>query len=140
MFVHDGKLWGTKEVLADKLNRSIDVIRRRIIVNDLQSLEGITRGGAARPFYMLDEVKRPAPNEATVRSRMGYTPVNAELLKLYADELVSAFFALRKKMPDLKSDMLWSAIKKKWYAPDLDRALKKAKRGDLKAFRQLLAE
>jgi len=42
-------------------------------------------------------------------------------------------------MPGLKSDMLWMAIKKKWYAPDMERALKKAKRGKLKAFQQLLA-
>jgi len=76
---------------------------------------------------------------ASVRARMGYTTVNAELLKLHAAALVRVFFALQKKMPGLKSDMLWMAIKKKWYAPDMERALKKAKRGNLKAFQQLLA-
>jgi hypothetical protein len=74
-----------------------------------------------------------------VRERMGYLHISAELLKLNADELVRVLFALRKKLFGLKSDMLWSAIKKKWYAPDLEQALKKAKRGDLKAFEQLLA-
>jgi hypothetical protein len=113
-----------------------EIIRIVSKISHFPTHEELLREGG---WSLISSIYNSFHSLKAVRARMGYVPVNAEILKLNADELVHVLFALLKKSPGLKSDILWSAIKKKWYAPDLEQALKKAKRGDLKAFHQLLA-